>query len=117
MTLDSGTLEIKSLVNTAQPGLMPSVSETRVARYDYGERTVGSSRYYTAKQADEQIDMLVRIPRDYSARTGDRVYLTPFAYPAPSFPYMIVQIQQTDDEDTGLPATDLSLRAMREAKA
>lgn len=117
MTLDSGSLVIKAQQNTATPGLMPQISETLVARYMYGERTVGTTRYYSAKQADEQVDMLVRIPRDYSARTGDRVYLTPFSHAAPEYPLLIVQIQQVEDEDTGLPATDLSLRAMTEADA
>lgn len=116
MTLDGGALSIKSLQNTAEPGLMPQTTEVLVARYYYGERTVGSTRYYTAKTADEQVDMLVRIPRDYTARTGDRVYLKPFSHKAPGYPFMIVQIQQVDDEDTDLPATDLSLRAMTEAE-
>lgn len=115
MTLDGGTLTIKSLQNIADPGLMPRPTEVLVARYSYGERTVGSTRYYTAKTADEQVDMLVRIPRDYTARTGDRVYLKPFSHPAPAYPFCIVQIQQVDDEDDALPATDLSLRAMTEA--
>lgn len=116
MTLDSGALIIKRLQNSASPGLMPTYTETEVARCYYGERTVGSTRYYTAKQADEQVDLLVRIPREYAARTGDRVYITPYAYDAPQYPFTIVQIQQVDDEDTRLPATDLSLRAMREAE-
>lgn len=116
MTLDSGALIIKRLQNSASPGLMPTYTETEVARCYYGERTVGSTRYYTAKQADEQVDLLVRIPREYNARTGDRVYLQPFACEAPEQPFVIVQIQQVDDEDTRLPATDLSLRAMREAE-
>ena len=117
MTLDSGTLTIKATRNTATAGLMPRVEEILVARYHYGERTVGATRFYTALQADQQVDMLVRIPRDYSAKTGDRVYLTPFSCPAPAYPFLIVQIQQVDDEDSGLPATDLSLRAMTEADA
>lgn len=116
MTLDSGTLTIKRLINSATPGLMPTYTETKVATHCYGERTVGSNRYYTAKQADEQVDLLVRIPREYAARTGDRVYITPYAYTAPTYFFTIVQIQQVDDEDTRLPATDLSLRAMREAE-
>ena len=117
MTLDGGSLVIKALHNTAEAGLMPKAEETLVARYYYGERTVGSTRFYNALQADEQVDMLVRIPRDYSAKTGDRVYLTPFSHVAPEYPFLIVQIQQVDDEDSGLPATDLSLRAMTEADA
>ena len=115
MTLDSGTLVIKRVVNSASAGLMPTYTEEFVGLYCYGERTVGSTRFYSAKQADEQVDLLVRIPREYAARTGDRVYIAPYAYAAPTYPFVIVQIQQVEDEDTRLPATDLSLRAMMEA--
>lgn len=116
MNLDSGTLSIFRLVNAADPGLMPVMSETIVLQSCYAERTVGFSRYYNAKQADMQIDMLVRIPRSYEIKTGDRVRLSPYSHPASDLPYLIIQIQQVDDEDTALPATDLTLRTMTESE-
>ena len=59
--------------------------------------------------------MIVRIPRVYTAKTGDRVRLSPYACAAPKNPYIVVQAQNVTDEETNLPATDLSLRAMSEA--
>lgn len=115
MRLDSGILYLKRLSNSAEAGLMPVMTETQIGVYCYAERVVGFSRFYEAKQADEQVDMIVRIPRIYAAKTGDRVRLSPYACIAPENPYIVVQVQQVTDEETNLPATDLSLRAMAEA--
>lgn len=116
MKLDSGTLTIYRLTNTAEPGMMPVMKETVVAQSCYGERTVGSARYYNARQADTQVDLLVRIVRTHGLLTGDRVRLAPYEYEAPELPYLIDQIQQVTDEDMNLPATDLALRAMTAAE-
>ena len=115
MRLDSGTLTIYRLQNTAAPGLMPQLSEVSVETFCYGERTVGATRFYNAQQADMQVDLLVRIPRSYDILTGDRARLAPYSHAASNRPYLVGQVQQVDDEDTGLPATDLSLQLMREA--
>ena len=112
MNLDSGTLIISRLVNVAEPGMMPRYEEVEIARGCYGERTVGATRFYTAQQADVQVDMLVRIQRTYEAATGDRVRIQPYSHEAPRLPYLIEQVQQVDDEDTQLPMTDLSIRSM-----
>ena len=114
MNLDGGVLTISRLINTASSGLMPSGTWTEVQKACYGERTVGVNRFYTAKQADSQIVMLVRIPRSYLVKIGDKVDLTPYSHVSDGA-YIVDQVQQVDDEDTHLPATDLSLRVMREA--
>lgn len=116
MRLDSGILKTLRLENVAEPGMMPVWKEVLLERMCYGERTVGASRYYTAQQADIQVDMIVRVPRTYTARTGDRVRLKPYSHCAPDLPYIIVQVQQVDDEDTNLPATDYSIRVMTESE-
>ncbi len=115
MRFDSGILYLDRLSNSAEAGLMPVMKETRIGVYCYSERTVGFSRFYEAKQADEQVDMMVRVPRIYNAKTGDRVRLSPYACRPSENPYLVVQVQQVIDDETNLPATDLSLRAMTEA--
>ena len=68
----------------------------------YGEKTVGTNRYYIAKAQNDQVDMLIEVQRnrDISAATDraeiDGVY------------YRIVQVQQVTDEN-GTPMTDLAL--------
>lgn len=111
MTFDDGALTILRLVNDAEPGMMPKMSEECIEQTCYGERTVGSARYYNAQQANMQVDILVRIPRTYKAMTGDRVRLMPYSHEPSEFPYLVVQVQQVTDEEE-LPATDLSLRVM-----
>lgn len=113
MRFDDGLLKVFRLTNTAEDGMMPVLSESELLTACYSERTVGSSRYYNALQADTQIDMIVRIPRAYGLLSGDRVRLSPYAWEAPDLPFIVVQVQQVLDDDTRLPATDLSLRTMR----
>lgn len=115
MRLDSGTLEIYRLENSAEPGLMPQLTEVSKGSFCYGERTVGATRFYNAQQADMQVDMLVRVPSTYDILTGDRARLTPYSHAPSAYPFLVVQVQQVEDEDTHLPATDLSLQAMKEA--
>jgi hypothetical protein len=112
MNLDTGTLTVYRLQNVADPGMMPIMGEIEILQSCYGERTVGTSRYYNARQADTQVDMLVRIIRTHGLLAGDRVRLAPYGYEPPELPYLIDQIQQVTDEDTNLPVTDLALRAM-----
>lgn len=111
MRLDDGILTVYRLINSAEPGMLPVLAESEILTACYGERTVGLSRFYTAMQADTQVDMVVRIPRAYGLLSGDRVRLRPYAWQAPEYPYLVVQVQQVTDEDN-LPATDLSIRVM-----
>lgn len=115
MLYDGGTLQLFRLVNEAQAGFMPQMHESLIETTMYGERTVGATRYYNAQQANMQVDILVRVPRTYNAKTGDRVRLQPFSHEPSDFPYLVVQAQQVIDEEN-LPATDLSLRVMTPAE-
>lgn len=113
MKFDDGLLTVYRLKNVAEDGMMPVLKETEILTTCYSERTVGSSRYYNALQADTQVDMMVRIPRIYGLLSGDRVRLSPYAWEPPELPFLVVQVQQVLDDDTRLPATDLSLRVMQ----
>lgn len=113
MKFDDGILTVYRLKNSAEEGMMPVLSESEILTACYSERTVGSSRYYNALQADTQVDMMVRISRSYGLFSGDRVRLRPYSWEAPDLPFLVVQVQQVIDDETGLPATDLSLRVIR----
>ena len=110
MLLDDGVLYLCTLTNTAAPGAMPVQRLTKVAKYWYGERTVGYNRLYAAKGANEEIDMLVRVAYTRAARAGM------YAVLGNGEQYRITAVQQIRDTGTGndnstagLRATDLSL--------
>nr|DAQ81495.1 MAG TPA: hypothetical protein [Caudoviricetes sp.]DAU79063.1 MAG TPA: hypothetical protein [Caudoviricetes sp.] len=81
---------------------MPEYQWEKVWESYYGEKTVGTNRYYIAKAQNDRVDMLIEVQqnRSISAATDkaeiDGVY------------YRIVQVQQVIDED-GIPMTDLAL--------
>lgn len=108
MLLDDGVLYLCTLTNTADPGAMPVQRLTKVAKYWYGERTVGYNRLYAARGVNEDIDMLVRIAHTRAVRAGM------YAVLGNGEQYRINAVQQVEDDSTGLRATDLSLRRLEE---
>lgn len=72
---DSGVLYICELTNIACNGLMPKEVLKKVSKYWFEMRTVGINRQYLAKGVNEQVDLLVRIPRDLKVRIGEYVML------------------------------------------
>ena len=102
--LDSGVLTIFTQENTAAPGMMPVFTFTKRSEHFYEERTVGVSRFYTALQANQHIDMVARIWQDRGIETVQRCE-------AGGQKYLIRQVQHTTDKD-GLPVTDLALERM-----
>lgn len=109
---DDGTLQILRATVTSEAGRKPVSSYTVIHQACYEERTVGSTRYYNAQQANMQVDMLFRIPRVYGLKTGDMVTLNPYACAAPTTLFQIQQVQQVYDDDN-LPATDISVQQMQ----
>ena len=55
MLLDSGVLKICSVENIANPGDMPIDKLVEKSKHWYGDRTVGMTRYFAAKQADNEV--------------------------------------------------------------
>lgn len=109
---DDGTLQVLRASVTSAAGRKPVSNYTVVHQACYEERTVGSTRFYNAQQANMQVDMLFRLPRVYGLKTGDMVVLTPYACEAPETLFQIRQIQQVID-DRNLPATDISVQQMQ----
>lgn len=72
---DSGTLFICNLINQSQNGNMPKEVLSKVAKYWFEMRTIGINRQYLAKGVNQNIDLLVRIPRDNKVEIGQYVVL------------------------------------------
>lgn len=62
MTFDDGILTICSVENDAKPGNMPVQMLVIKERFYFGYETLGINRYYTALQAQQQIEAVVNIP-------------------------------------------------------
>lgn len=67
---DDGIVFLCTITNTAETGLKPVEKITRTAKHYFEERTISFRRQYAAKGVNEQIDMLIRIHYDKSARIG-----------------------------------------------
>lgn len=109
MVLDSGNLTVWRGANLAPSGGMPDFSYKLFWVTRYAEKTVGVSRFYSAKQYGERPDYLVRVPRNYDVKVGsDIVTLSPFSHKDEN-EYRILQIQHIVDED-GLPVMEMTLQ-------
>lgn len=108
MRLDSGTLTAWRGANEAPPGGMPDMEYKEIWGSYYGAKTVGVTRFYTAKQYGDGVDMVVQVQRTYDLQAStDMIVLSPFTHKEQKA-YRIVQIQQVVDED-GNQRTDLAL--------
>ena len=107
-----GVAHVYGVRDDSEPGGWPTETQILIATLPYHARTVGMSRYWAAKQAQVQIDHVIRCPLISSAiqpdgthvrrvRAGDLVILRD------GLTYRIEQIQYP--EDTMPPAMDLSL--------
>ena len=104
--MDAGHISICSLENVQTiRGGMPKDTLVPVTGADFEERTLGVTRAYLAKGANEQIDLLARIWRDPLVKIGMYAVVTESDY---NGQYRIDNVQNTTDED-GLKVTDLTL--------
>lgn len=110
MTFDDGILTIYAVANTAQPGQMPVEGLEEKEKYYYGFDTLGINRYYTALQAQQQIEAVVNIPG-----WGD-IAATDVCALDNDDQFRIVMRQPTLD-DNGLRITKLSLERINEKYA
>lgn len=113
MILDAGIAAIMRREDSAGRGDRPGAHTVEVYRSPYAERTVGMSRFYTAKQANDRIDMLVRILRPDDPgiviHADDMCVLS-----HDGMTYRITQAQYIRDEDAGQECIDLSLERIGE---
>ena len=114
MTRDSGSVAIFKKRDPAENGAMPApVWDVLRCEYYFGVRTVGVTRYWTARGNNDQVDLLIQIDRDASISTRDRAHLYPFTRETIGGWYKIVQVQHVTDED-GQLMTNLSLERIDE---
>jgi hypothetical protein len=88
------------------PGTIPSRDGVMFHAGWYGERTVGLTRFYTAKQQNDRVDTVMRILREGKwAEIGADDYCVL----SDGFRYRVLQIQKVRDEDAGEDVLDISL--------
>ena len=109
MLLNAGIATIWRAVNTAPAGDMPDMQYTQqYFQSFYGDKTVGITRFWTAKAHDDQADFLIEIQRNSGIKTSDRCQLEPNFDEGNAGYYRILQVQHLLNDD-GLPVTDLTL--------
>ena len=95
------------LVNTAEKGLMPQYTLSKLSDEFYAERVIGYNRQYAAMGVNQRVDILARIWRNCMIRIND------YAVLEDGNQYRIDFIQHMDNDD-GLPVTDLTLVRLEE---
>lgn len=106
MILDTGIAVFCHTENASKAGNLPGYERVEFHRAWYGERTVGFSRFFTAKQSNVKVDRLIRIlrpPHDVVFEAEDVCELPD------GFTYRVVQCQYLRDEDAGEDVADISL--------
>lgn len=114
--LDSGIVSICNLVNKAEVGDMPKYELEEKFKQYFGERSIGLTRSYLAKGADEQVDMVIRIWNEGNRpKIGQYAVLTAYEYQEgkKGDQYCITLVQPTTDDD-GLKVFDLTLQRLEE---
>jgi hypothetical protein len=108
MILDSGTIKLCTAADDNDGGgLMPSEKLTVVSEQYFGEQTIGITRAYLSKGADEQIDMVVRIQDEGVRPQIGMVAVVDMDNDERQ--YQITLVQPKTDED-GLRVYDITLR-------
>lgn len=107
MIYDAGIIEIYSVPSTGD-GNLPSNQGVLKGRQYFGTRTLGFSRYYTAKANQDRIDKVVEcwtIPdvdtSDYAVINGQRFRIVMIQYTTneDNLPIMVVSLEVQNDTD------------------
>ncbi len=108
MTFDDGILNIYTMNNVADRGEKPRYMLSLKSQHYYDYDTLGINRYYTALQANQQIEAVVNIPDwHFDININDICTLEN------GFQYQIRMIQPELDE-SNLRVTKLSLERLSE---
>ncbi len=110
MTFDDGILTVYRVENLSKPGQKPTIGLEEKEKFYFNFDTLGVTRYYTAMQAQQQIEAVVNIPGWNEIQGTDICRLENQKQ------YKIVMIQFMTDEN-GLKITKLSLERMGEEYA
>lgn len=105
---DDGLLKLYRLQDDAKPGEMPRQKLVFLQDAWFEFRVVGYGRFYAAKGAQQQADLLLRTPEPLP-----RVRIGMYVILEDGLQYRIDNVQRTTDDD-GLPVTDLTLFRLEE---
>lgn len=106
MILDSGIATIWRVFSDGEPGGKQTKRHEKLLSGWYGDRVVGFSRFFAAKQANTKVDRMIRILRPVVEVRGDDLCEVGGAF------YRIVQAQYTRDVSAGEDVVDLTLERM-----
>ena len=107
MTFDDGILTVYSVENVADPGDKPIKGLSEKDRYYYGYSTLGLTRYYTALQANQEIQAVVCVPGWGDVKNTDVIIMDE----QPDVQYQ-VNLVQPETDDNGLRIMRLTLERM-----
>ena len=96
-----GVVKIYTIADAAQPGYQPKLKPTLVETLFYAERRVGLQRYYSSKQAQVQVERVIR------TQTRPAVNPQCIAVTEDGTQYGIELVQQL--QDVYPPSMDLTL--------
>lgn len=103
---NDGIVKIYSVSDTSIAGGMPTDMLTLKQTLRYHERTVGLTRFYTAKQANVEVKYVLRCPRLRNVSAQD------IAIPNDGKQYRIAQVQYPEDIEP--PVVDLTLEELQQ---
>ena len=109
MTFDDGILTVYKVDNIAEPGDKPVQGLTAKASYFYGYDRLGITRYYTALEANQQIEAVVNVPEWTDIKISDVAIMDE----QPDVQYQINLVQPETDEN-GLRIMKLTLERMNQ---
>ncbi len=115
MILDRGICSIFSKQNAAGPGEKPRYEYALKYQAYYGELSFETSPVFrTENREDVQTDARIRVPQDRSITNHDAVVLRDAHCLSPGEQrYEVIRAYHGNDDDNGLPVTDISLREVR----
>lgn len=111
MILDSGTLFLCTLKNTAPRGSMPVEKLVPYNKHWFQERTVGMNRQYLAKGVNERVDLYVYIHDDRTVRAGNYIIVGNLA---DGQQFRINSVGHVIEENTNLRYTTIEMQRLDE---
>lgn len=70
-TYNDGIVRICDIANVSKPGNLPVEKLTARVKLHYAEQRMGVTRYYAAKQNQNQIERVIRVPRIHGIHAQD----------------------------------------------
>lgn len=108
MEYNSGIVTIERAQGYTPTAGLPTTERVEVFKSYYAEKTAGVTRYYTAMNNGDRVDLLIEI-NPFRVVTDDYAVINSFMDAGANGVYRVIQAQSITDAD-GLPRTQLSLQ-------